>query len=381
MAVVSPGLFTPAERAFTDMLEKGGILVGDRWFPKGSSDLERARYLISYHNRLERNRRRRERRRALAPEPKPRNVCGTVPMDLGSQRAHRDPVERRKCLRRSTVAPCPTANEIRTAWHCRNASPSARLRLAALLLDLECYVDNSLVIRKVRERPLIVGRAPGIRGWIRENCPELEPKYKTLMRIKGIGKCLRQNTGLPDPVPLEILLDPSLDPASLADLPLQVQPRGDYDDDETTPALVTDRYIWERSEIRIDANGRPYRDDANYTRITDTPAYCRNAASRLRTLQAEARIILNGRDSRAIENYVAARGRLPSRPSVRRRMEAFRAGLRGNREDLQEILRRRRIREKSVGEMILDGILWYVDIPYRLTHPWRVDWRELENEW
>ena len=227
MAVVSPNLFTPAERAFTDMLDKGGILVGDRWFPKESSELERARYLVTYHSRLEKNRRRRERRRALASGPKPRTVCGSVPMDLASQRAHRDPVERRKCLRRATVAPCPTPNEIRTAWHCRNAGARERLRLAALLLDLECYVDNSLVIRKVRERPLIVGRAPGIRGWIRENCPELEPKYKTLMRIKGIGKCLRQNVGLPDPVPLELQLAPALDPASLTDLPQHGQRRGE----------------------------------------------------------------------------------------------------------------------------------------------------------
>ena len=108
MAVVSPNLFTPAERAFTDMLDKGGILVGDRWFPKESSELERARYLVTYHSRLEKNRRRRERRRALASGPKPRKVCGSVPMDLASQQAHRDPVERRKCLRRATVAPCPT---------------------------------------------------------------------------------------------------------------------------------------------------------------------------------------------------------------------------------------------------------------------------------
>ena len=371
MAVVSPSLFTPAERAFTDMLDKGGILVGDRWFPKESSELERARYLVTYHSRLEKNRRRRERRRALASGPKPRKVCGSVPMDLASQRAHRDPVERRKCLRRATVAPCPTPNEIRTAWHCRNAGARKRLRLAALLLDLECYVDNSLVIRKVRERPLIVGRAPGIRGWIRENCPELEPKYKTLMRIKGIGKCLRQNVGLPDPVPLELLLDPSLAPASLADLPLHVQRRGEDEEEEPTAGLVIDRYIWELSQVEIDANGRPYRNNANYTRVANTPAYCRTAATRLAGLQAEADIILNGKDRRAIENYVMARGRLPSRPSVRVRMAAFRAGMRGDRADWREVLRRRRIREMGVGEMLLNGIGWCVDLPSRLTYPFR----------
>ena len=389
MAVVSNGLFTPAERAFTDMLERGAVLVGDRWFPEGSTELERARYLVSYHNRLERNRRRRERRRERASEARPRNVCGTVPMDLDSQRAHRDPVERRKCLRRATVAPCPTANEIRTAWHCRDAGPAARLRLAALLLDLECYVDNSLKVRKVRNRPLIVGRAPGIRGWIRENCPELGPKYKTLMRIKGMGGCLRQNTGLPDPVPLEILLDPSLDPASLADLPLQVQPRGDEEDDETTPGLVTDRYVWERSEIRIDANGRPYRDDGNYRLVANTPACCRTASARLAALQAEfTSIVLNGTGDRTIENYTAPRGRLPSRPSVRRRMEAFRAGLREKRADMAGPSLgnggrfAKGIRERGLGEEVLAALEWYLTIPNRMRRMGPViPPSELSGEW
>ena len=82
-------------------------------------------------------------------------------------------------------------------------------------------------------------------------------------------------------------------------------------------------------------------------------------------------IILNGKDRRAIENYVMARGRLPSRPSVRVRMAAFRAGMRGDRADWQEVLRRRRIREMGVGEMLLNGIGWCVDLPSRLTYPFR----------
>ena len=58
---VPSAVFSEEERVFTRMLDERGVLVGDRWFPAHSSELERARYLASYHCRLERNRRRRER--------------------------------------------------------------------------------------------------------------------------------------------------------------------------------------------------------------------------------------------------------------------------------------------------------------------------------
>ena len=73
-----------------------------------------------------------------------------------------------------------------------------------MLQDLECYVDNCL---KIDESGAVVGRNGGIRGWIRENVPELFPKYKTLMRYKAMAVRLRQATGTKDPTPTSALLD------------------------------------------------------------------------------------------------------------------------------------------------------------------------------
>jgi hypothetical protein len=69
--------------------------------------------------------------------------------------------------------------------------------------DLECYVDNCL---KIDETGKVVGRNGGIRGWLKENLPDLFPKYKTLMRYKAMAIKLRQATGTKDPVPTQRLL-------------------------------------------------------------------------------------------------------------------------------------------------------------------------------
>ncbi|MBQ3808453.1 MAG: hypothetical protein II840_10915, partial [Kiritimatiellae bacterium] len=53
----------------------------------------------------------------------------------------------------------------------------------------------------------VVGRNGGIRGWLKENLPELSPKYKTLMRYKAMAIRLRQATGTKDPTPTAALLD------------------------------------------------------------------------------------------------------------------------------------------------------------------------------
>ena len=73
--------------------------------------------------------------------------------------------------------------------------------------DLECYVDNCL---KFDEYGNVIGRNGGIRGWIRENVPELFPKYKTLMRYKALAVRIRQVTETDDPKPTSKLLIPPL---------------------------------------------------------------------------------------------------------------------------------------------------------------------------
>jgi hypothetical protein len=75
--------------------------------------------------------------------------------------------------------------------------------LGGMMHDLECYVDNCL---RFDDAGNVVGRNGGIRGWIKENVPELFPKYKTLMRYKALAVRLRQATGTKDPKPTAGLL-------------------------------------------------------------------------------------------------------------------------------------------------------------------------------
>ena len=121
-----------------------------------------------------------------------------------TERRRRMAAERRKANRRYTTAPAPTPEALLAAWEARKESREAMIRLGGMLQDLECYVDNCL---KIDESGAVVGRNGGIRGWIRENLPELTPKYKTLMRYKALAIRLRQATDTRDPTPTSALLE------------------------------------------------------------------------------------------------------------------------------------------------------------------------------
>ena len=121
-----------------------------------------------------------------------------------TERRRRLAAERRKINRRYTAAPAPTPEALLAAWKARKESCGAMVRLGGMLHDLECYVDNCL---RLDESGAVVGRNGGIRGWIRENLPELAPKYKTLMRYKALAVRLRQATGTRDPTPTSALLE------------------------------------------------------------------------------------------------------------------------------------------------------------------------------
>ena len=112
-------------------------------------------------------------------------------------------IERRKINRRRTLSPMPTPEELLKAWDERKSSREAMIRLGGMIHDLECYVDNYL---KIDEFGKVVGRNRGIRGWLRDNMPELLAKYKTLMRYKALAVRLRQVTETKDPKPTSELL-------------------------------------------------------------------------------------------------------------------------------------------------------------------------------
>ena len=356
--------FTAEENAYREMLEGECHFVGDRWFGPESTECERARYLSAYKTRLERNERRRERRRQLSGEAKSRRVRASIPLDPESLKRHRDALELRKCQRRATVARCPTPSEIRTAWKFRLVSRGNAIRLGGMLMDLECYVDNSLRMVMLGKCPTIVARNPGIRGWIAENCPELLPKYKTMMRLRAIAKRFRQLSGVMDPVPVAVLMDPTADIAALKDCRLQVQPRGDDEADGggdgndgdgggDSGKVVRNRYAWEESEPKLDGRGRAYLANENYHLVQSTTAVFAAfssdiAAKRDFFLSA---IILNGKENLANENYCKLPSVMPG--------EGVAAGRKWVREHTVEEIER--MRKGVLMRLLDDYVKFYED--------------------
>ena len=127
------------------------------------------------------------------------------PLYYGRENARRRALaaERRRVQRRRTESPCPTREAILDAWAHAREGREAMLRFGSLLEDLACYVDHGLRLAGGR----IVGRAPGIKGWLRENVPALALRYATVMRYKAAAKKLRQVVELPDPIPVAAVLD------------------------------------------------------------------------------------------------------------------------------------------------------------------------------
>ena len=111
--------------------------------------------------------------------------------------------ERRRVRRRTTTNPPPSAEVLLEAWRHAKESKEALVRFGSMLQDLECYVDNSL---RMDGTGRIVGRNAGIKGWLRENLPELSAHYCTVMRYKAAAKKLRQIVGLSDPTPVAAVL-------------------------------------------------------------------------------------------------------------------------------------------------------------------------------
>ena len=127
------------------------------------------------------------------------------PAYYAQERARRQALadERRKVRMRLTLNPCPTRMEILDAWTKAKDSPESLLRFGSLMEDLECYVDNSL---RLTDDGRIVGRRPGIKGWLQLEIPALYMKYKTVMAYKAAAKRMRQVLDIRDPLPLSAAL-------------------------------------------------------------------------------------------------------------------------------------------------------------------------------
>ena len=112
--------------------------------------------------------------------------------------------ERRRIRRRTTINAAPTADELLSQWAKVKRNPEEMIRFGSMLCDLEAYVDNSLLRNANGE---IVGRNPGMRGWLNANCQPLAVRYKTVMGYKAMAEKFRQAVGLADPYPAALALD------------------------------------------------------------------------------------------------------------------------------------------------------------------------------
>ena len=234
--------------------------------------------------------------------------------------------ERRKLCARSTLAPRPTATDVRVAWAFARESHEGMLRLGGLLHDLECHLANGLEVIHVGRRPKIVGRAGGVRGWIRQNCPELSGKYKTLMRYKALALRLRQAAEIADPVPTSAALEGGADAGKLLARSAKIQPRAG--------GGRVERFAWERGRWSVDANGRPFRTNGNYSSASLTVSLALAAAEghaatkadkadadalgRLRTLLGNARETVRGILAAAAEADAVFRARRGGRAATLR---------------------------------------------------------------
>ena len=97
-----------------------------------------------------------------------------------------------------------------------------KIRLGSMLLDAEASVDSSLIRDEGGE---IVGRKPGLRGWLADNCPALLPHYGALLGYRRLAAELREAHEIDDPCPAALLLaedsaaEKKLPPAQRAALP------------------------------------------------------------------------------------------------------------------------------------------------------------------
>ena len=113
--------------------------------------------------------------------------------------------------RKNSVNPPPTGAALEAAWAAtrggRRGDPAvlaARLRLGSMLSDLEPMVDQSYIRD---ETGAIVGRQPGLRGWIGFYAPSLIPHYKSLMAYKALADKLRIALHIEEPDTLDNVLE------------------------------------------------------------------------------------------------------------------------------------------------------------------------------
>jgi len=80
-----------------------------------------------------------------------------------------------------------TGEEVARQWDRSHDSLGEMVRFGLMLLEVEEVVDSSIIMGEDADGvPVIVGRNPGVRGWLAEHCPHIG--YKTAMRYKSLAR-------------------------------------------------------------------------------------------------------------------------------------------------------------------------------------------------
>ena len=106
--------------------------------------------------------------------------------------------------RKTSVDSPPDPEAVRQAWEASRRSLAGKLLAGTLLSNLEPVVDQSYIRD---EDGTVVGRRPGIKGWLAVNCPDMLPHYKALMSYKALADKLCMALGVEEPDTLSSVLD------------------------------------------------------------------------------------------------------------------------------------------------------------------------------
>ena len=206
---------------------------------------------------------------------------------------------RRSTRPRSTSNPCPTREEILDAWVHLKDSHAATIRFGSLIEDLACYLDSSL---RRNEEGTIIGRNPGVKGWLQENIPALFLRYSTVMRYKSAARKLKQLTNIDDPIPAAaIVCDYGADeaaPAVQSGMEM-IKASCDYCADESIPAtqggMKADGESCDYGADETQAGAKTAGDGAekageNGQRVVRGSVKARDDAEKVRQGNAEAKI-------------------------------------------------------------------------------------------
>ena len=95
---------------------------------------------------------------------------------------------------------CPKPEAVEAQWELLRAHRDLieALRFGGMLLNISQYVDCSAIYGRGKH---IVVRNPGLKGWLRENCREIN--YVTAMSYRKLAQTTCQAIGLPEFLPLE----------------------------------------------------------------------------------------------------------------------------------------------------------------------------------